>query len=109
MKNIIPILREKVIRWHRLEEKLNKLMPTMDEMEKLYNNNKLTDKQVVIYNNKIAFFRRLYVEQCAILDSIDMREMTFINKHKDTYFKGIKGFTKDLESNEQVQYLQIGE
>ena len=32
MKNIIPILREKVIRWHRLQEKLNVLILTMDEM-----------------------------------------------------------------------------
>lgn len=109
MKNIIPILREKIKRYYNLEEKINQLISIIDKMEIDYNNNKLTDKEIVIFNNKIAFFKRLYVEQCAILDSIDMREMSFINKHKDTYFKGIKGFTKDLESNEQVQYLQIGE
>ena len=105
MKNIIPILREKVIRWHKLEEKINQLIPAIDEMERMYNNNNLTDKEVVIHNNRVAFFRRLYTEQCAILDSIDMQEMSFINKHRNTYFKGIKGFTKDLVSDEQVQYL----
>ena len=105
MKHIVPILRYKVIRWHKLEEKINELSQTIDKMEIEYSNNKLTDKEIVIFNNKIAFFRRLYVEQCAILDSIDMQEMSFINKHRNTYFKGIKGFTKDLVSDEQVQYL----